>query len=162
MNPILEELMNRITLNKILATVAIFIGVMIFATTLAVVTKPKPVTVVRAQTQTPAEEKLSSYKELGKLRVVTAPDKNGKNPSTVVVNPLLSYTFQDQDFYEELSRKNPQIKSIIVNYFSSQTSTQLKVKGETKIKNELLEQLNQILVLNKIQDLFFDDLIFLE
>lgn len=161
MNRIFEALMEKVTLNKILVTVAVFIALMIAGTTIAVLTKPKPVTVVRAQTQTPAEEKLASYKGLGKMRLVTAPEKNAKTGTTVVVNPLLSYTKDDEDFFEELSRKNLQIKSIFTQYFSSHTKSELQAKGEQRMKTELLDQLNGILVLNKIQDLYFEDLIFL-
>lgn len=162
MNQILEELMTRITLNKILVTIIIFIGIIIAGTTLAVVTRPAPVTIVKAQTQVPQEEKLSSYKGLGKMRIVTEADKKTGKVSTVVTSAILSYTKDDQDFYEELSRKNPEIKSIFTTYFSSKTKTQLQEKGENRIKNELLSEINKNLVLNKVQDIYFEDFIFIE
>ena len=54
------------------------------------------------------------------------------------------------------------IKSVFVNYFSARTASLLKSKSETQIKTELLSELNGILVLNKIQDIYFEDLIFLD
>lgn len=162
MNKYLEDFINQITVNKILITVIIFLSIMIAGTTAAVFTRPKPVTIVRAQTQLPLEEKLSSYKGLGKMRIVTEPDRKSGKVSTVVVSAILSYTKDDQDFFEELSRKNPALKEIFSNYFSSKTKAELQSKGEKKIKTDLLSKLNQVLVLNKIQDIYFEDFIFIE
>lgn len=159
----LETLMKKITLEKILIGIAAFIFIIIMGTTAAVFSRPaKQITIVKAQTQAPAEEKLASYKELGKMRAVTAPEKGAKNGTIVVISPLLAYTLDDNDFYEELARKNPQLKSIFINYFSSHTKSELKTKGEPAIKKELINQMNQILVLNKIQEIYLNDYIFLE
>lgn len=158
-----ENLMKKITAEKILIGIAGFLFFIIIGTTAAVYSKPKkPVTIVKAQTQNPVENKLSSYKELGKMRAVTAPEKNADSGATVVISPLLSYTLDDEDFYEELARKNSQLKSIFINYYSGHTKSELKSKGEARVKAELLSQLNQILVLNKIQDIYFNDYVFLE
>lgn len=161
MKEIWNEILNRITLNKILIAIIIFLGVIIMGTTLAVATRPKDFTVVKAQAQTPAESKTASYKNIGRIRTVTASKKN-KNGTTVVLTPLLSYTKGDEEFFEELSRKNAMIKSVFINYFSSQTAEELKRKDDAQIKKELSAQINELLVLNKIQDIYFEDLIFLD
>ena len=157
----LDELVNRITLNKILTATAIFLAVMIAGTTIAVFSQNNKVPYVTAEPQAPLKPVNFSYKELGRMRAVTLSEK-GKNGITVVINPLLAYTKDDADFYEELSRKNAQIKSIFINYFSGKTRAALKAKSDTEIKNELLSELNEILVLNKIQDIYFEDFIFLD
>ena len=162
MNEIFEEILNRITLNKVLITILIFLGLIICSTTLAVVTKGKSPSQVRAMPQSPLQEKSLSYKELGRMRATTLPEKNAKNGINLVINPLLSYTMDDQDFYEELARKNSKIKAIFINYFSTKTRSELKNKGEKGIKEDLLSEINEILVLNKIQDIYFSDLIFLD
>ena len=108
------------------------------------------------------KDNLYSYKNLGRIRAVTATEKNKKSGTTVVLTPLISYTKDDKEFFEELSRKNAMIKSVFVNYFSARTISQLKSKTDQQIKTELLAELNEILVLNKIQDIYFEDLIFLD
>lgn len=160
MNEIWKNILDRITLNKILIAIIIFLGIIIFGTTLAVATRPSKIPIVKAESQTVPESKFSSYKNLGKIRAVTASEKNKKG-TTVVINPILSYTKDDKEFFEELSRKNSMIKSVFVNYFSSKTERELKSKGDAKIKTELLGEINEILILNKVQDIYFEDLIFL-
>lgn len=157
-----RALVENITLNKILVAVAIFLFLMILGTTIAVKTKSPAVPVVKAQPQKPLKDNLYSYKNLGRIRAVTATEKNKKSGTTVVLTPLISYTKDDKEFFEELSRKNAMIKSIFVNYFSLRTISQLKSKTDQQIKTELLAELNEILVLNKIQDIYFEDLIFLD
>ncbi len=157
-----RALIENITLNKILVAVAIFLFLMILGTTIAVKTKSPAVPVVKAQPQKPLKDNLYSYKNLGRIRAVTATEKNKKSGTTVVLTPLISYTKDDKEFFEELSRKNAMIKSIFVNYFSLRTISQLKSKTDQQIKTELLAELNEILVLNKIQDIYFEDLIFLD
>ena len=157
-----RALIENITLNKILVAVAIFLFLMILGTTIAVKTKSPAVPVVKAQPQKPLKDNLYSYKNLGRIRAVTATEKNKKSGTTVVLTPLISYTKDDKEFFEELSRKNAMIKSIFVNYFSLRTISQLKSKTDQQIKTELLAELNEILVLNKIQDIYFEYLIFLD
>lgn len=162
MKNFLCTLVENITLNKILVAVAVFIFVMILGTTIAVKAKSPVVPVVKAEPQKPLKDNLYSYKNLGRIRAVTAPEKDKKSGTTVVLTPLISYTKDDKEFFEELSRKNAILKSIFVNYFSARTTSQLKSKTDQKLKTELLSELNEILVLNKIQDIYFEDLIFLD
>lgn len=157
-----RALVENITLNKILVAVAVFLFLMILGTTIAVKAKSPAVPVVKAEPQKPLEDTLYSYKNLGRIRAATAPEKDKKSGTTVVLTPLISYTKDDNEFFEELSRKNAMIKSVFVNYFSARTTSLLKSKSETQIKTELLSELNEILVLNKIQDIYFEDLIFLD
>ena len=162
MKNFLGALVGNITLNKILVAVAVFLFVMILGTTIAVKAKSPAVSAVKAQPQKPLKDIHFSYKNIGRLRAVTAPEKDNKSGTTVVLTPLISYTKDDKEFFEELSRKNSMIKSIFVNYFSARTVSGLKSKSEQQIKTELLSELNEILVLNKIQDIYFEDLIFLD
>lgn len=162
MKNFLRALIENITLNKILVAVAVFLFLMILSTTIAVKAKSPALPVVKAQPQKPLKDNLYSYKNLGRLRAVTAPEKDKKSGTTVVLTPLISYTKDDKEFFEELSRKNAMIKSIFVNYFSARTVSQLKSKSDQQIKTELLSGLNEILVLNKIQDIYFEELIFLD
>ena len=58
----------------------------------------------------------SAYKKIGKLRTVTASDQKNKRGVTIIIQPYFAYTAEDTEFYEELSRKNPEIKNIIIDY----------------------------------------------
>ena len=97
-----------------------------------------------------------TYTKLGQLRTSSKPDSKGKY-SVIIITPYLEYTADDKDFYEELDKKQSQIKKIIVNYISSKTTEELNKKGEIKITAELLSQINAVLVLQKIQQIYFSD-----
>lgn len=162
MNFFYKTFLERITLNKILLAVAVFMLAMILGTTAAVKTRKNAVPLVKAEPQQLLLKDSVSYKALGRLRTATLPEKGKKSGTTVVFSPLVSYEKDDKEFFEELSRKNSMIKSIFVKYFSGRTFSQLKSKTDQQIKNEILAELNEILVLNKIQDIYFDELIFLD
>lgn len=155
----------EMTINRILGIIIIFLAFMIISTTLIIGNQKKKgfQTVVTA---IPGNETgstaYSSYKGLGTLRTTTAPDKSDKNGTTVVLRPYLTYEAGDREFYEELSRKNQLLKSIFIKYFSSYTKNELKKKGETAIKQEILSKVNENLTLNKISEVYFEDLNYLE
>ena len=97
-----------------------------------------------------------TFTKLGQLRTSTKPDSKG-NFSTVIITPYFEYTADDKDFYEELDKKQLQIKNIITSYISSRTAQELNKKGENTITAELLSQINRILVLQQIQKIYFTD-----
>lgn len=150
-------------LNKILISLLVFIILFVGTTTVAVKNRPAPKTIVTAQGYSETDNTVySAYKKIGKLRAVTASDQKDKRGTTIIIHPYFSYAAGDTEFYEELVRKNPEIKAIITNYFSSYTKNQLTAMGETTIKNDLLQKINQQLVLNKIQNIYFSEFTYLE
>lgn len=97
------------------------------------------------------------YSELGSLRAVTA-----DIPSVpVVISPYFPYPASDTSFFEELSQKKRQIRSIFLEYFAQHTKEQLVSIGEDKIKKDLIARINSVLVLGKIDVLYFNEYIFL-
>lgn len=108
------------------------------------------------------KEKLSSFTGIERLRAVTSPSENHMNGVSLVVTPWFSYTADDSEFFEELSRKSSRIKSTISMYFSRHTYEELKNMGENQIKKELLSEINAQLSLNKVQGLYFSEYLFLE
>ena len=102
---------------------------------------------------------IKAFTKIGKLRAATKPGKNGKT-KIVLITPYIEYS-NDQTFYEELDRNLKKMREIILNYFSEQTAEELAKKNEEKINSELLEKLNSILILQKIQRLYFTDFLIL-
>lgn len=102
--------------------------------------------------------KTNIYSALGTLRCTTA-----DNPTiSVVIKPYFPYPDEDRAFFEELSSKNKKLQQIIVQYIKQNTIAQLKEKSEKTVKNEILEQFNNALIMGKIDVIYFDEYIFLE
>lgn len=101
----------------------------------------------------------NAFEHIGSIRVSTKPGKNGKS-LCILVTPVLQYQADDKPFFEELDSKQKDIKELIYSYFSALTEDQLKQKTEEEIKADLLKKINSILVLQKIQALYFSDFMF--
>ncbi len=150
-------------LDKILTSVIIFLATGILAT-VAVFSMKKSAsnqqTIPDHAEFIPAQnlrnQKQNAFTKIGQIRAATKEDKNAKS-SIVIITPYLEYEGGDQSFYEELDRNTKKIKEMIIRYFSTQTTAQLNQKGEAKIKSDLLEQINAILVLQKIKNIYFVD-----
>ncbi len=105
-----------------------------------------------------SDENLAAFSRLGTLRCITADEP----PAVLVVTPLFLYTKDDTAFYEELYRKTAELKAIVNAYVASQTKASLLVAGEDVVKERILSQFNSLLVLGKIDTLFFNDYLFLD
>ena len=115
------------------------------------------------QTYFKSKEK-STFSNIGQLRVSTKPDsKNNseQNSAVVVITPWLEYSGNDSDFYAELDSKTSKMRSIIQAYICAHTLKELNQKGEAKVKQELLSSINSILVLKKIESIYFTEYQFL-
>ena len=84
------------------------------------------------------------YRKIGRIRSAT------KDGIPIVISVYFPFPKDDIDFYEELSIKNESLKSEIVRYFTNYSYDELKNKNENSIKREVINQLNEKLVLNKI------------
>lgn len=160
----------KITLNKILSFILIFIfSFIIISTIIGFITKkaipgknlreidlkPNNVSLIESN------KELESFTSLGRLRVFTAKDKDGiKTP--IIITPWFPYEKEDTEFYEELSKKSSVIKSIITQYFSLYTEKDLLSFKEEKIKKEIVEEINNHLVLGKIENIYFSEYNFLK
>ncbi|MBE6344248.1 MAG: hypothetical protein E7063_00975 [Spirochaetaceae bacterium] len=107
-------------------------------------------------------EQFGTFTEMGQIRTFTASDSNSSEVAALVIEPWFSYESKDIAFYEELSGKRRKIQSIIVNYFNQRTFATLKSLGESYIKDELLEMINQELVMGSISALYFETYLFIE
>lgn len=151
--------------NKILTAIIIFLILIITTTVLIFNSKEGQKIVIQNETQfksaqSAQTEKQSAFTNLGKLRAATKADKNGKS-AVVIITPYIEYEANDMSFYEELDRNTKRIQNLIVEYFSLHTAQELSKKGENSVNKELLEQINSLLVLQKIKKLYFTDYLFL-
>lgn len=160
---------EKITINQVLTGIAIFLAFMIVLSTILGLAKKnsknlkiaKNPSIVIAQGQDTLSAEYYSFKNFERMRIVPKETKNA-NPTTLIITPCFAYTKDDKDFNEELSRKSSIIKSSIVNYFSSKTVQELNALGEENVKEQLKKQINENLVLNKIQGIYFSEYIFLQ
>lgn len=152
LNIILFSLLIFLTFIIIFSTILFFTGKTDFRN------KQNSHAVVVARGQAELEKEFSSFKQLGRIRISLATDTSAQ---TLIITPWFSYTKDDSEFYEELSRKTKEIKNTIIKYLSSHTKEELQSMGEEKIKEELKYLINNLLVLNKIQQVYFSEYIFL-
>ena len=94
------------------------------------------------------------YKKLGKIRTAS------KDGIPIVISVYFPFEKADTEFYEEISVKNESIKSVISSYFPEYSLEELKRNGENVVKADLLKNINEKLVLNKIDEIYFEEYIF--
>ena len=106
------------------------------------------------------ESGMAAFTLIGQLRVSTKPAEDDSR-TIVIVTPWLEYTGGDTDFYEELDRKQRAIRSTITTYFTRFTESELLLRGERAVKEDLLSLINQQLVLGKLTAIYFNEYQFL-
>ena len=158
------------SLNKILLYIAIFLFLFITVSGVAVTISQKKgqknsslphfsttnPEIYSSASKSKNQQELSSFTGIGRMRLVTA-----NRGTTIILTPWFSYTAGDTEFLEELSKKAPLLKTVIADWFSVHTESQLKSMGETTIKEELLNAINENLVLSKVQGIFFSEFLYL-
>lgn len=97
------------------------------------------------------------FTDLGRLRALTS----DKQAGTAVIFPVLEYNGDDKAFQEELVQKKEDIRNIILNWFSEQSMYELYTMPDTAIKKELLENINSILDLSKVKNIYFKEFVIL-
>ena len=114
----------ELSLNKILLIIIYFLAVLIVTSTITVfaMRRAKPGIFFRTPDPNPSRieksssgnEKLSSFTGIKRIRAVTAPDEKHPDGVSLIITPWFSYTAGDTEFFEELSRKSPELRSAIV------------------------------------------------
>ena len=145
-NKILSYCILAILLVIILGTFLVFVRNLFFDSREKQIEKQESITF----------DSLEMYKKLGKIRTAS------KDGIPIVVSVYFPFDKNDYEFYEEISVKNESIKSEIATFFYDFTYEELKKIGETKLKDILLQKINEKLVLNKIQELYFENLVFFD
>lgn len=160
-------------INKILSLIASAIAAIIVVATLTAfaVAKGKPGKNYRKADPDPhkvtnmnkgMENAVDAFTDFRQIRIQTRIESEEEEPAVIVVSPWFSYPAGDKALFEELSQKERQMRAIFATYFSEFTSREILEKGETRVKEELLERINSQLVMGKIRAVYFNDYIFID
>ncbi|MCR5724839.1 MAG: hypothetical protein K6G80_07135 [Treponema sp.] len=98
----------------------------------------------------------AAFTRIGQLRTSTKPD-SAERRTVIIVTPWLEYAASDAALYEELDTKQRSLRSAISAYFTRFTDADLKRRGETLVKADLLALVNSMLVLGKVQAIYFNE-----
>jgi flagellar protein FliL len=148
-------------LLRLLMWIGIALGAVIFVVTVVIVTvniinkQGKPMSQVAVgeeyQRATPEYEYFTT---LGDIRTRTV----DKEPSSVVVNINLGFDKGDKDTPTMLTARMHQMRDILRQYFSSKEAADLVPKNESRIKEEIREELNNMLDKPAIKEVLFEKL----
>jgi len=94
-----------------------------------------------------------TFTGIGQIRVSTADNP----PGMVILLVSFIYYPDDKAFSEELALRVGDFRSILEDFLSSCSSSDLQKMGDEGIKAELLRRFNSILKLGQIDTLYFSD-----
>ncbi|MGP1458444.1 MAG: flagellar basal body-associated FliL family protein [Treponema sp.] len=155
----------KFSVNTLLTFILILLTAAIFVLTAAffVVGKgfPPKITEPAKTAAESTQMQSSAYSGFGRLRAVTRPDELS-SAASVVFTPWFAYQNEDSAFYEELSQKSGILKKAMIQYFEAHTLSELHSLGEEQVKTELTAVINEKLVLDKIDSLYFSEYAILE
>ena len=97
------------------------------------------------------------FDDLGRIRILTA----DKQAGAAVVSPVLEYNGDDKAFQEELIQKKEEIRTVVLNWFSTKSVYELYTMPDETIKKELLHSINELLDLSKVKNLYFKEFVIL-
>ena len=131
---------------------------------LIVLVKPQPKmpqNISRFETATSNDSKAFKktkvlFGDIGTLRAKT------KDNVLIVIAPYFEYDENDTAFQEELVKNKIVMRELIIQFFKQKTKLEIQSLGEENIKTEILFSINKILVLEKIEKLYFEKFIILE
>lgn len=98
------------------------------------------------------------FTELGTLRAKTGDE----HTVTVVVSVYFPYPANDLAFEEELTGKSRAIRRVILEWFASRSLEEIDALGEKEVKAALLGEINRLLVLGRIETVYFGDYLVFE
>ena len=97
------------------------------------------------------------FDDLGRIRILTA----DKQAGAAVVSPVLEYNGDDKAFQEELIQKKEEIRTVVLNWFSTKSVYELYTMPDETIKKEQLHSINELLDLSKVKNLYFKEFVIL-
>lgn len=107
----------------------------------------------------PVEDgKAHHFTGIGRVRISTADPQ----PAMVMLFLTFIYNPDDKSFSEELAAKIPVFRTVITDYIGSFSADALKNEDDEQIKSELLKRFNAILLLGRIESLYFSDFMIIE
>jgi flagellar basal body-associated protein FliL len=103
-------------------------------------------------------EALNVFSGLGRFRIPLA----GDSAATLLLSVSFPYPAEDRPFAEELASRIGDFRSIVTLYFGSLPPEKTARIDEAAAKVEILERVNKLLRLGKIETLYFGDLLVVE
>jgi len=153
----------RISLNALLSAVAGLLLLAIIAGSAVALCIKNAVPGLGLRKIDPVPEHLSeknpenaAFTLIGQLRTATKPDAD-EHRTVIIITPWLEYKNGDDSLYEELDTKQRSLRSAISSYFTRFTDEELHLRGETLVKADLLALVNSMLVLGKVQAIYFNE-----
>ena len=146
---------------QILKWTGIVLGAVIFVVTIVMVTLHLLGDGLTTQTRVPAESEayadrrpvLDWYSGIGELRGQTADETR----HTFIINPHIGYDVDNRAVQNELIQRNIQIREEILLYFSSRRANELLgIENRSRIKNDLVTRINNLMRSGRIRDVAFD------
>jgi len=105
-----------------------------------------------------ASGKTAIFADIGLLRARTADSE----PITVMVSPFFPYPSDDVAFREELVSKTRAIRSFILDWFAARKIGEIGALGEQSVKQSLIDGINSLLVMGKIDTVYFEEYFVIE
>lgn len=105
-----------------------------------------------------ASPEAALFSDVGPLRASTA-DGNG---TVIVIQPYFPYPSDDIAFREELVKKTRTVRAGILDWFASRTVVEIRRLGETGVKQAILDVVNGVLVLGKLDTVWFSEFMVLD
>ena len=102
--------------------------------------------------------KTAVFGDIGLLRATTA----DKKAVTVIISPFMPYDSVDLAFQEELVQKTRSMRAFVLDWFRSRTIGEIGKLGESGVKSALLDGINKLLVLGKIETIYFSEYMVIE
>ena len=105
-----------------------------------------------------ASGKTAIFADIGPLRARTADSA----PITVMVSPFIPYPSDDIAFREELVSKTRSMRSLILDWFAARKIGEIDALGEQRVKQSLIDGINSLLVMGKIDTVYFEEYFVIE
>ena len=119
---------------------------------------PQPVPVEDGKAHNATKFPAHHFTGIGRVRISTADPQ----PALVMLYLTFVYNPEDKSFSEELAAKIQAFRTIITDYIGSFSANDLKNEDEEHIKSELLKRFNAILLLGRIESLYFSDFMIID
>ena len=159
---------NNILFYAICATLFVIITVSISAFFVRAKKDSKAERQKQIQVQQRTETPSAFYTEFGRLRSFT----NDSQKIPVIMTPVLKYKENNTPLYEEICLKKAKLQNCITSYFNDKKNyllfvievyvKQFNQIGEENAKKQILNKINENLSMGQIEEIYFDELIFLE
>ncbi len=117
-------------------------------------TSPNP----RPEALSASNSSVAVFSDIGPLRIALA----NTNPVVLVVTPYFPYPADDIAFREELVNKTRSIRAVMQRWLSQKTVEELVSLGEESVKESLIREINGLLILGSVKNVYFSDYLVLE